>query len=93
MGDLHAKIAKKEIVVNGNSLTSQISLFCVGKIKEHAIAVQRDIAYYQEKIKKHLPVSLKQDKDKEESIPSNLPTLPKVFVKIDQILLSIGELI
>lgn len=63
----------------------------MGKIKEHAIVVQRDVAYYQEKIKKHLPVSLDLNKDKEENVPSTLPTFPQVFVKIDQILLSIGE--
>ena len=79
--------------MNGNSLSSQISLFCVGKIKEQAIIVQRDVAYYQEKIKKHMPASVDKEKDKEESIPSNLSTLPKLFVKIDQVLLSIGELI
>lgn len=90
MGDLHAKIGKKEVIVNGNSLTAQISLHCVGRIKEQALVVQRDVAYYQEKIKKHLPVGLEKDKEKLENIPSNLPALPKVFVKVDQMILSIG---
>lgn len=89
--DLQGKMSGKEIIVNANSIISQISLSCLDFIAHQATIVQRDIAYYQQKFTNILPPSNQKPNDDDQQMA--LSITHKIYIKVDETVISIGELV